>query len=1595
MKQSVSNIFFIIITGAGGNTITVSQNGSDSIDCGQTIPCCTIGFVLTHKAAKDCIIKIVNDKSSKPFIVNTSFPIPENITLLGTGRRRPIIFAKGPFQPTHLFEGRDSQKVKFITLNIKNLILRGMGILRLFNNEDYNNILFLNSYFKNIVTSKDIIRIESHRYKLHNGLIHFHQCHFENNVASGSSTIISIMHSRSLFHNCYFKKNLFTGNGTVFLKGRYNTFRNSNFEKNMPLIKDFFFGFMGGAIHSAANSTTEILECHFKGNVAILGGAIFMYGKKLVIKSSLFENNIAGNKYQSKAAGGAVFLGNGATSEIMNCSFDHNEAYAGGAIYTKSKALFLKSSLFQYNVALKGGAIYAFTNSIVEIFECQFKENRVLHFGAAILTFHTKIVTVSSLFENNTARNKYQTKTAGGAIVVSGTTSKILNCSFNQNEATYVGGALVIINSITEIIECQFKENKASRAGGGVCIYGKKLLIVSSLFENNTVGNKHRSRTGGGAIFLRIGAISEILNCSFNQNQATYAGGAVTNQGKTLIRNCSFRQNEATYAGGAISNQGKTLIIKSSLLEYNAALDVGGAVYSSFNSILDILNCSFKWNKVASKGGAVFSNARNLTIKSSLFEYNAAVMKYTTTNFTSIVAMGGAIGQGNSSLFGIILNCSFKKNMAGDIGGAISVQAKTLVVKSSFFYHNTVLGAGAGGAIFCAVGNLTCYIFSCSFEENIARVGGAIYFFSTRFILKASSFENNSASDKGGALFIYSLFPGEAITILDCFFSNNKAVSNGGAVSHCGEYLLMRNTKFQKNIASGMSGEGGALFTKGTFTKVKLYTYYVEITHCIFDGNQASFRGGGIMSETTDLYIRNSSLQSSSDHHSDGYLGGELLYSKSNVILEYVSLKDVDRYNPRNSLIVHQNFLTNHVTQKHTLSNVLPLFSEHALMITLKQEIHIKCFTGKDMAVSYHASKSSNKLKFLIVSCSFCSQNYYSLHTSHMDLISLNQSIKKTNAKCYQCPLGGVCEKGNIRAAENFWGYKFGEQVHFVSCPYGYCCYKEECVNYSGCHTGRTGNLCGNCAKGLTENLATPDCLPPKHCHHPLYSLAVIIAGIMYVTILLYLNEIMKILKSWLIPKSILERFKLSEICKSMWQFAKSKVSNDASQDRQMHYLTDDVIVLKDVQEEVFESMPDNIYLPSNEEMQSVLASQKDNEGNFFPGLMKIMVHFFQTSVLFRVYTGSKSHGFVHMCQEAISTLFNLRTDGLFTQDLHWCPFKNLKPVSKVLFKSSFIVYLFLLISLAFILCKIGKLLKIIDTDINNSRFFCCTLRLIFISYAGVTTACFSLLSCIHLGNYGRVLFIDGSVQCYKTWQKILIFIVCGWIVPFPITIHTSAQMLRNKMLSMKQFCLCLLFPLPAVCYCFYRYRFDQRKEVDDMEEPNQGAQDVLEIIEGPFRIKNHHCNTEKNYRLSWTSILIGRRFILILIKTFLINTFARLFTMLLCTIVFLIHHIYVKPFSSSLLNYIETLSLFMLTAICLLNLVPAYNYAYPNDSYKHIKDVIQILKDSETVLNLVFPALVGILVAALICIRIFQFIFWLCLCFVKLIRFCTKYKLS
>lgn len=137
-------------------------------------------------------------------------------------------------------------------------------------------------------------------------------------------------------------------------------------------------------------------------------------------------------------------------------------------------------------------------------------------------------------------------------------------------------------------------------------------------------------------------------------------------------------------------------------------------------------------------------------------------------------AGGGAYLCSNSRLY----DCKFLNNSANGFGGAIRILSAK--------YSNAI-----------------SKIENCHFENNIGSLGGAI-FDMTGALMINNTFINNTATTKGGALYVYANKEPE---IVNCIFADNNA-SEGGAIFNRGK-ISMVNCNIINNIA--LENAGGIL----------------------------------------------------------------------------------------------------------------------------------------------------------------------------------------------------------------------------------------------------------------------------------------------------------------------------------------------------------------------------------------------------------------------------------------------------------------------------------------------------------------------------------------------------------------------------------------------------------------------------------------------------------------------------------------------------------------------------------------------------------------------------------------------------------------
>ncbi|TAE34628.1 MAG: hypothetical protein EAZ91_00240, partial [Cytophagales bacterium] len=203
--------------------------------------------------------------------------------------------------------------------------------------------------------------------------------------------------------------------------------------------------------------------------------------------------------------------------------------------------------------------------------------------------------------------------------------------------------------------------------------------------------------------------------------------------------------------------------------------------------------------------GNLFRVINNVPVSGSLINNSAVLDGFVITG-------GNAVGTGAAS-FG---------------AGIFNSNASSPTIRNCLFQGNNA--AAGGGAIFNQAFNpSTPVITNCVFLNNTATNGAAIFNSYTTSVSSSGTvinciFQNNLASNRGGAIFNDGRVPGRCNPVLtNCAFVNNTAVVSGGAVFNDGTGTTsgtgiqgsnpaFRNCSFLGNSAP----TGGAISSSGT-----------------------------------------------------------------------------------------------------------------------------------------------------------------------------------------------------------------------------------------------------------------------------------------------------------------------------------------------------------------------------------------------------------------------------------------------------------------------------------------------------------------------------------------------------------------------------------------------------------------------------------------------------------------------------------------------------------------------------------------------------------------------------------------------------------
>lgn len=334
-----------------------------------------------------------------------------------------------------------------------------------------------------------------------------------------------------------------------------------------------------------------------------------------------------------------------------------------------------------------------------------------------------------------------------------------------------------------------------------------------------------------------------------------------------------------------IDFKGKPITVKS-LTQYAAILDgqaLGSVVsFKTAESTTAVLDGFTIQNGKATNGGGVYSLNASPTVKNNLFKLN------NSTNG------GGALYAKTGTP--VITGNRFEDNIGATVasgsfaGGAVMLESAPGILSDNLFLRNRHISGGALG-IKTSTG---LQVSGNEFESNIASdasgggVGGAIYLLNTSLDIVENLFYLNSASDAGGAVYIFGQDVQSNTTVdlngnqfVENTAGNMTSITDDGLGGALFATFAVVNMVEDEIIENGSSQLGGAVYIKNlstaTFTGVSFVGNYLLHTTssaggalyvssssalvdgCTFDQNMSSYNAGAITAlSSNDFDVINS-----------------------------------------------------------------------------------------------------------------------------------------------------------------------------------------------------------------------------------------------------------------------------------------------------------------------------------------------------------------------------------------------------------------------------------------------------------------------------------------------------------------------------------------------------------------------------------------------------------------------------------------------------------------------------------------------------------------------------------------------------------------
>ena len=473
---------------------------------------------------------------------------------------------------------------------------------------------------------------------------------FVNNHALASSGAVefSAWSSGYSINNYLISGCKFINNSAADTAGAVRIYNSANTADRGQLINNEFINNSaqnGGALILDADSAV-VTNCNFINNTASNdGGAVHILRSNIDVKYSNFTNNVA--KGTNTTVGGGAISCKGANAEIIDCNFKSNAAVRGGAIYIDAQNAYVyKSNFIKNNATIHGGAIYVYSGGAgSKIVNSTFRNNSAINRGGAIWVFANSDI-LNCTIENNVAGQAAVFVHVNTALNIKGSTllnNKDLHNGYWNVQRQDATGTINIESSILDAIV---------NITGNTLVYGN-MITGTGVFNDGTVlaGVTGINLTANGILLTNSLNINDDKSFVYSISKSLAAGNYTLTVGNvdskknkyifTVVGNFTVLQANSTISTSPINStyedeniqitvesQNATAIHyiitdSNGVVKYEGNTTVINGIFNVLNTLnLDVGEYTVNLSTIVDGNHSSVYNTTKLTVKPFLVDLN-------------------------------------------------------------------------------------------------------------------------------------------------------------------------------------------------------------------------------------------------------------------------------------------------------------------------------------------------------------------------------------------------------------------------------------------------------------------------------------------------------------------------------------------------------------------------------------------------------------------------------------------------------------------------------------------------------------------------------------------------------------------------------------------------------------------------------------------------------------------------------------------------------------------------------------------------------------------------------------------------------------